>query len=239
MRPRLGVVHSDQPAQHGYGGVRSVGTFYRIWQSQQKGFVHLKMLKILFASGIQAWKWKCPRLCSCTWPGVLFSVTVQWLLELHALTLAAHSYALLQQGHCLLHVSFPSESLPKMHTGGQPLHYSLTVKNVSFRTHVTMMWHLGQFFSYMYLIICQAVTKLTCISAVFMRKGREGYLLLTWAQKITCRCFGKSWLHPDDDWSTQSKHQEMLQSSSGNFCRNVGKLFSDNLLFLYTEPSWE
>ena len=28
-----------------------VGSFYRIWQSQQKGFVHLKTLKISFASG--------------------------------------------------------------------------------------------------------------------------------------------------------------------------------------------
>ena len=66
MHPELGVVHSDQPTRHGYGGVRSVGAFYRIWQSQQKDFVRLKMLKILFASGIQAWKWKCPRLSSCT-----------------------------------------------------------------------------------------------------------------------------------------------------------------------------
>ena len=62
MRPELGVAHSDQPARHGYGGVHLVSAFYRIWQNQQKGFVRLK---ILFASGIQAWKWKCPRLCSC------------------------------------------------------------------------------------------------------------------------------------------------------------------------------
>ena len=66
MRPGFGIAHSDQPARHGYGGVRSVGTFYRIWRSQQKGFVRFKDVKILFASGIQAWKWKCPRLCSCT-----------------------------------------------------------------------------------------------------------------------------------------------------------------------------
>ena len=66
MRPGLGVAHGDQPAQHGYGGIRSIGTFFHIWQSQQKGFVRLKMSKILFASGIQAWMWKCPWLCSCT-----------------------------------------------------------------------------------------------------------------------------------------------------------------------------
>ena len=52
--PGFGVAHSDQPARHGYGGVRSVSAFYRIWRSQQKVFVCLKMLKILFASGIQA-----------------------------------------------------------------------------------------------------------------------------------------------------------------------------------------
>ena len=27
MRPRLGIAHSNQPAQHGYSGVRSVGAF--------------------------------------------------------------------------------------------------------------------------------------------------------------------------------------------------------------------
>ena len=54
MRPGFGVAHSDQPARHGYGGVRSVGAFYRIWRSQQKGFVRFKDVKILFASGIQA-----------------------------------------------------------------------------------------------------------------------------------------------------------------------------------------
>ena len=36
MRPRFGVAHSDQPAQHGYSGVCSVSAFYRIWRSQQK-----------------------------------------------------------------------------------------------------------------------------------------------------------------------------------------------------------
>ena len=51
MHPGLGVAHSDQPTRHGYGGVRSVGAFYRIWRSQLKDFVRLK---ILFASGIQA-----------------------------------------------------------------------------------------------------------------------------------------------------------------------------------------
>ena len=46
MRPVFGVALGDQPARRGYGGVRSVGTFYRIWQSQQKGFVRLiKMLR--------------------------------------------------------------------------------------------------------------------------------------------------------------------------------------------------
>ena len=47
MRPGFGVAHGDQPARHGYGGVRSVGAFYHIWRSQQKEFVHLKMSKIL------------------------------------------------------------------------------------------------------------------------------------------------------------------------------------------------
>ena len=51
MHPGLGVAHSDQPTRHGYGRVRSVGAFYRIWRSQLKDFVRLK---ILFASGIQA-----------------------------------------------------------------------------------------------------------------------------------------------------------------------------------------
>ena len=45
MHPGFSVAHSDQPARHGYGGVRSVGAFYRIWRSQQKGFVCLKMLR--------------------------------------------------------------------------------------------------------------------------------------------------------------------------------------------------
>ena len=45
MRPGFGVTHSNQPARHGYGGVRSVGALYRIWRSQQKGFVHFKMLR--------------------------------------------------------------------------------------------------------------------------------------------------------------------------------------------------
>ena len=54
MCPWFGVVHGDQPAQHGYGGVRLVGAFFHIWRSQQKGFVRLKMSKILFASGIHA-----------------------------------------------------------------------------------------------------------------------------------------------------------------------------------------
>ena len=46
MHPGFGIAHSNQPARHGYGGVHSVGAFYHIWRSQQKGFVHLKMLKI-------------------------------------------------------------------------------------------------------------------------------------------------------------------------------------------------
>ena len=58
MRPGLGVAHSDQLARHGYGGVRSVGAFIAFGEVSKKGFVSLKMLKILFASGIQAWKWK-------------------------------------------------------------------------------------------------------------------------------------------------------------------------------------
>ena len=57
MRPGFGVAHGDQPARHGNGGIHSVGAFFHIWRSQQKGFVRLK---ILFASGIQAWKLKCP-----------------------------------------------------------------------------------------------------------------------------------------------------------------------------------
>ena len=65
MRPGFGVAHSGQPARHGYGGVCSVGAFFCIWRRQQKGFVRFKDVKILFASGIQAWKWKCPQLCSC------------------------------------------------------------------------------------------------------------------------------------------------------------------------------
>ena len=42
MRLGFGVAHSDQPAQHGYSGVCSVSAFYRIWRSQQKGFVCLR-----------------------------------------------------------------------------------------------------------------------------------------------------------------------------------------------------
>ena len=45
MRPGFGVAHSDQPARHGYGRVRSVGVLYRIWRSQQKGFVHFEDVK--------------------------------------------------------------------------------------------------------------------------------------------------------------------------------------------------
>ena len=45
--------------------------FYRTWQSQQKGFV---CLKILFASGFQAWKWKCPQLLVTVIGQILFKV---------------------------------------------------------------------------------------------------------------------------------------------------------------------
>ena len=45
MRLGFGVAHSDQPAQHGYSGVCSVSAFYRIWRSQQKGFVCLRFCK--------------------------------------------------------------------------------------------------------------------------------------------------------------------------------------------------
>ena len=30
MRPGFGVAHGDQPARHGYGGIRSVGAFFHI-----------------------------------------------------------------------------------------------------------------------------------------------------------------------------------------------------------------
>ena len=75
------------------------------------------MLKILFASGIQAWKWKW-----WTWhvhapTALLLHVTrcsifsnsstilpgLWLLLELHALILATHSYALLGQLHANPH----------------------------------------------------------------------------------------------------------------------------------------
>ena len=36
MRPRLGVVHSDQPGRHGYGGIRSVGAFITFGEVSKK-----------------------------------------------------------------------------------------------------------------------------------------------------------------------------------------------------------
>ena len=42
MCPGFGITHGDQPARHGYGGIRA---FFHIWRSQQKGFMRLKMLK--------------------------------------------------------------------------------------------------------------------------------------------------------------------------------------------------
>ena len=44
MRPRLGVVHSDQPDRHAWLRRHPLSQrFYHIWQSQQKGLVRLKM----------------------------------------------------------------------------------------------------------------------------------------------------------------------------------------------------
>ena len=55
MCPGLGVAHSNQLVRHGYGRVYSVSAFIA------SGEVSKKVLctwKILFASGIQTWKWK-------------------------------------------------------------------------------------------------------------------------------------------------------------------------------------
>ena len=64
-----------------------------------------------------------------------------------------------------------------------------------------------------------------CFSFSFCINEEEGYLLPTWARKITWRCF---------DWMIQLSSG---QKYSGAFSRNIGKLFSelklvtDNLLF--------
>ena len=45
MRPGLGVAHSDQPARHGYGGVRSVDTFIAFGEVSKKRFCAFKDVK--------------------------------------------------------------------------------------------------------------------------------------------------------------------------------------------------
>ena len=45
MRPGFGVVHGDQPARHGYGGIRSVGTFFSHLVKSAKRFCVLKDVK--------------------------------------------------------------------------------------------------------------------------------------------------------------------------------------------------
>ena len=45
MRPGFGVAHSDQPAQHGYGGIRSVGAFFSHLAKSAKRFCALKDVK--------------------------------------------------------------------------------------------------------------------------------------------------------------------------------------------------
>ena len=44
MRPGLGVAHSNQPAQPGYGGVRSVGAFIAFGEVSKR-FCKLKDVK--------------------------------------------------------------------------------------------------------------------------------------------------------------------------------------------------
>ena len=73
----------------------------------------------------------------------------------------------------------------------------------------------------------------------------RGYLLPTWARKITCWRF---------DWMLQSSsvlgfdlgvEKTIVLMTTGAFSRNVGKLFSklelvpDNLLFISAEANWE
>ena len=70
------MVHSDQPVRHGYGRVRSVGAFI--------AFPGSKSLH-----GVRMRRW----LCSCTWPGVLFLVTVQQFCLDYGLLLVTRSYS--------------------------------------------------------------------------------------------------------------------------------------------------
>ena len=65
-------------------------------------------------------------------------------------------------------------------------------------------------------------------------KWREGYLVSTWARKITCRRF--DWMlqlssgQNEDDWSIQSKHRQII------FWARVG---TSNLFFICAEANWE
>ena len=62
MHPWLGVAHSDQPARQEPGNEATaesarLALLLRLAKSAKK-FYALKDVKILFASGIQTWKWK-------------------------------------------------------------------------------------------------------------------------------------------------------------------------------------
>ena len=54
------------------------------------------------------------------------------------------------------------------------------------------------------------------LSVVYCINRGKGYLLPTWVWKITCRGFdwmlqsSSGWKHPDDDWSIQLKHQQVI-----------------------------
>ena len=114
MRLGLGVAHGDQPLRHGYGGVRSVGAFIVFGEVSKKVLCALKDVKDFIC------KWypslqvvsKLASGSACGFASACdrvfyFCPDYGLLLELHALTQVARSYALLLWliiGHNIVHV---------------------------------------------------------------------------------------------------------------------------------------
>ena len=67
MCPRVGVVHSDQPAQHGYGGVRSVGAFiaFKLAKSAKR-FCALKDFVCKWYSSLEVEVVSATCACTCS-----------------------------------------------------------------------------------------------------------------------------------------------------------------------------
>ena len=77
MRPELGVVHSDQPARHGYGRVRSVSPFLSHLVRSAKRFCALTDVKDFVCQWYPSLEVEVPAALLLHVTSVLFLVTVQ------------------------------------------------------------------------------------------------------------------------------------------------------------------